>query len=167
MAKAQESNQCIILRFLTTTNRYDSITTVVPNSQLGVGPNTTFQHAILWRYIENMYWGAKRRKADMTTLEWFVLGIGEGKTVLKTGHVVDQAPIPGMAVDLDSFDPTLHATPDDRAPMDESGEGEGDGEYGLVIAPTLPFEVEEAIVPAVVVPPIKPTAPRWTPPWQT
>jgi len=160
MAKAQESNQCIILRFLTTTNRYDSITTVVPNSQLGIGPNTTFQHDLICRYIENMYWGAKRRKADMTTLEWFVLGIGEDKTVLKTGHVVDQAPIPGMAVDLDQFDPTRHATPDDRAPMAEVGTGAGDGEYGLVIAPTLPFEVEDA--PA----PVKPTAPRWTPPWK-
>jgi len=166
MVKAQESNQCIILRFLTTTNRYDSITTVVPNSQLGIGPNTTFQHAILWRYIENMYWGAKRRKADMTTLEWFVLGIGENKTVLKTGHVVDQPPIPGMAVDLDSFDPIHHATPDDRAPMSEVGAGGGDGEYGLVIAPTLPFEVEEAIVPTVVVK-VTPPPPRWTPPWQS
>jgi len=166
MAKAQESNQCIILRFLTTTNRYDSITTVVPNSQLGIGPNTTFQHAILWRYIENMYWGAKRRKADMTPLEWFVLGTGEGKTVLKTGHVVDQAPIPGMAVDLDEFDPTRHATPDDRAPMSGVGAGGGDGEYGLVIAPTLPFEVEEAIVPTVVVK-VTPPPPRWTPPWQS
>jgi len=166
MAKAQESNQCIILRFLTTTNRYDSITTVVPNSQLGIGPNTTFQHAILWRYIENMYWGAKRRKADMTTLEWFVLGIGENKTVLKTGHVVDQQPIPGMAVDLDQFDPTHHATPDDRAPMSEVGASGGDGEYGLVIAPTLPFEVEEAIVPTVVVK-VTPPPPRWTPPWQS
>jgi len=164
MAKAQESNQCIILRFLTTTNRYDSITTVVPNSQLGIGPNTTFQHAILWRYIENMYWGAKRRKADMTTLEWFVLGIGENKTVLKTGHVVDQPPIPGMAVDLDRFDPIHHATPDDRAPMTEVSEG--DGEYGLVIAPTLPFEVEEGEIP-VVVEKVKPEAPRWTPPWAT
>jgi len=155
MAKAQESNQCIILRFLTTTNRYDSITTVVPNSQLGIGPNTTFQHDLICRYIENMYWGAKRRKADMTTLEWFVLGIGEGKTVPKTGHVVDQAPIPGMAVDLNEFDPVRHAEPGTRPVMNV--EDATVATYELVIAPALPFEVEDA----------KPTPPRWTPPWQS
>jgi len=166
MVQSQESNQCIILRFLTTTNRYDSITTVVPNSQLGIGPNATFQHALLCKYIENMYWGAKRRKADMRTLEWFVMGIGGDKKILKTGHVVDQQPIPGMVVDLDRFDPEPHAMPDDRAPMAEVGAGEGDGEYGLVIAPTLPFEVEEGEIP-VAVEKATPPPPRWTPPWQS
>lgn len=164
-AYAEKSNQCIVLRFITTTNRYDSITTVIPNSQLGIGSGATFQTALLWRYIENMYWGAKRRKADMRTLEWFVLGIGTGKTILKTGHVVDQAPIPGMAVELDSFNPTPHATPDDRAPMADAGKT-SDGEYGLVIAPTLPFQVEDDVAPEDVEKPA-PTAPRWTPPWQS
>jgi len=164
-AYAEKSNQCIVLRFITTANRYDSITTVIPNSQLGIGPNTTFQHALLWRYIENMYWGAKRRKADMRTLEWFVLGMGTGKTILKTGHVVDQAPIPGMAVELDSFNPTPHTDPDDRAPMGDTGKA-NDGKYGLVIAPTLPFQVEDDVAPAVVEK-AAPTAPRWTPPWQS
>jgi len=155
MVQSQEANQCIILRFLTTTNRYDSITTVVPNSQLGIGPHATFQHALLWRYIENMYWGAKRRKADMRTLEWFVLGIGGDKKILKTGHVVDQAPIPGMAVDLDRFDPEPHAEPVDREVVGV------EAKYGLVIAPTLPFESEESK------PVVKPEPPRWTPPWQS
>ena len=161
MVQSQESNQCIILRFITTTNRYDSITTVVPNSQLGIGPNATFQYALLWRYIENMYWGAKRRKADMRTLEWFVMGIGGDKKILKTGHIVDQAPIPGMAVDLDRFDPEPHALPGERAPMSEVGDEQVEAKYELVIAPALPFEVEEAK------PVIKPEAPRWTPPWQS
>jgi len=161
MVQSQESNQCIILRFLTTTNRYDSITTVVPNSQLGIGPKATFQHALLVRYIENMYWGAKRRKADMRTLEWFVMGIGGDKKILKTGHVVDQQPIPGMVVDLDRFDPEPHALPGERAPMSEVGDGQVEAKYELVIAPALPFEVEEAK------PAIKPEAPRWTPPWQS
>jgi len=161
MVQSQESNQCIILRFLTTTNRYDSITTVVPNSQLGIGPKATFQHALLCKYIENMYWGAKRRKADMRTLEWFVMGIGGDKKILKTGHVVDQRPIPGMVVDLDQFDPEPHALPGERAPMSEVGDGQVEAKYELVIAPALPFEVEEAK------PVAKPEPPRWTPPWQS
>jgi len=157
MAKAQESNQCIVLRFITRSNRYDSITTVVPNSQLGIGPNATFQHALICKYIENMYWGAKRRKADMRTLEWFVMGIGGDKKILKTGHVVDQPPIPGMVVDLDRFNPVRHVAPEDRAPMSEVGDGQVEAKYELVIAPALPFEAEEA----------KPVVPRWTPPWQS
>lgn len=161
MVQSQESNQCIILRFLTTTNRYDSITTVVPNSQLGIGPHATFQHTLICKYIENMYWGAKRRKADMRTLEWFVMGIGGDKKILKTGHVVDQPPIPGMVVDLDRFDPEPHALPGERMPMSEVGDGQVEAKYELVIAPTLPFEVEETK------PVVKLEPPRWTPPWAT
>jgi len=161
MVQAEKSNQCIVLRFITKSNRYDSITTIVPNSQLGIGPNTTFQYALIARYIENMYWGAKRRKADMRTLEWFVLGIGGDKTILKTGHIVDQAPIPGMVVDLDRFDPEPHAMPGERMPMSEVGDGQVEAKYELVIAPALPFEVDEVKVI------VKPEAPRWTPPWQS
>jgi len=161
MVKSAGSNQCIVVRFLTKAKQYDSITTLVPNSQLGLEPGSQFEHAILVRYIENMYWGAKRRKADMRTLEWFVLGVGDGRTILKTGHVVDQDPIPGMVVDLNTFSPTLHAQPENRAPVESSGE-RVEATYELVIAPTLPYDsevpkVEEA--PKVI--------PRWTPPWQS
>ena len=159
MVKSAGSNQCIVVRFITKSNKYDSITTLVPNSQLGLDPNTQFEHAILCRYIENMYWGAKRRKADMRTLEWFVLGVGDGRTILKTGHVVDEDPIPGLVVDLGTFAPTLHAQPEDRAPV-ESPEKKGEETYELVIAPALPLEQEAS----KVVEPVK-EVPRWTPPW--
>jgi len=158
---SERSNQCIVLRFLTKQNRYDSITTVIPNSQLGIGPGNTFQNDLLWTYIEKMYWGAKRRKADMRTLEWFVVGIGQDRTVLRTGHVIDQPQIPEMLVDIDTFAPDPHAEPEDReeaAPgVDPVGEV-----YGLVVVKTpLPqpelFPVE----------PVKPEVPRWTPPWQS
>lgn len=162
MVQSEKSNQCIVLRFTTKANRYDSITTIVPNSQLGLEPNTTFQHDLIARYIENMYWGAKRRKADMRTLEWFVLGIGKGRTILKTGHVVDQPPIEGLAVDIDQFNPTPHAEPADREEVrDGVGFKKVEDKYGLVIAPALPFEEEE------VKPVAKPEPPRWVPPWQS
>lgn len=154
----ERSNQSIVLRFLTKQNRYDSITMTIPNSQLGIGPGNTFQNDLLWSYIEKMYWGAKRRKADMRTLEWFVIGTGAGKTVLRTGHAVDQQPIPEMVVDIDTFAPGLHAEPEDREEVDDHP-----GEvYGLVVVKSPP--------PAPVLPfpdPPKPDPPRWTPPWQS
>ena len=155
----ERSNQCIVLRFLTKQNRYDSITITVPNSQLGIGPGANFQTTLLWSYIEKMYWEAKRRKADMRTLEWFVVGIGNGKTVPTTGHVVDQQPTPEMVVDMDTFAPDLHAEPEDRE--DVTLEVDPTGEvYGLVVVKSPPP------VPKIPFPDLpKPDPPRWTPPW--